>query len=220
MVTVQGLEDARDTAIINRNVATLDAQLAANLGHRDPFTLDLPRAWHTAIHAGCAHIPRPDFVGHYRGEPIGGLRLVDNWFGAGRRFKGAPSGEVLARLGALGTDVQRKLETWDGRIKTAGDATPARLNPVIEGVTAFYATWLRIHPFADGNGRTARVLVNWVATRYWQPPILPGRPVADAESLVVATTPAIPETNPNYRPLVLHLRRRLQDARAAAARRS
>lgn len=218
MVPVPWVEDPRDTPIINKNVALLDALLTSQLGHRDPFTLDLPRAWHTAIHAGCAHIPRPEYVGHYRGEPLGHIRVYDNRFGHGR-FLGAAHGEVLARLQALEVGVQQKLAAWDHRIRTAGDATPARLNPVIEGLAVLYATWLRIHPFADGNGRTARVLANWVVTRYWQPPILPGRPVADADDLVAATSPAIPEAKPNYRPLELHLRRRLKDARAAAASR-
>lgn len=218
MAPVQGLEDDRDTPTINKNVAGLDAALAADLGHRDTFTLDLPRTWHADIHAGCLHIPHPGFIGHYRGEP--GLTQVDNYFGVGRKFRGAPVGEVLDRLAALEADMQAKLAVWDERIAAPDAATPARLNPVVEGIGRFYATWLRIHPFADGNGRTARVMANWVTTRYWQPPILPGRPVDNADGLLVATTPAIPEQTANYRPLELHLRRRLKDARAAAARRS
>lgn len=218
MATVQGLEDPRDTPIINQNVAALDAKLAADLGRRELFTLNLPREWHTAIHEGCAHIPHPAWVGQYRGD-LGSTRQVENSFGERGRFKGAPASEVPSRLQVLEADIQRRLDTWDSRIEAPGDATLARLNPVMEGLAVFYATWLRIHPFADGNGRTARLLANWVATRYWQPPILPGRPVGDANALQAATSPAIPETSPNYQPLTLHLRQRLKDARTAAARR-
>lgn len=217
-MAVRGLEDDRDTSTINKNVANLDAALAANLGHRGAFTLDLPRSWHTDIHAGCLHIPHPGYVGHFRGEP--GLAHVDNFFGEGGKFRGAPAGEVLDRLAALESEVQSKIAVWDERIAVPEDATLSRLNPVVEGLAQSYATWLRIHPFADGNGRTGRVMANWVATRYWQPPVLPGRPVGDADGLRIATTPAIQESTADYRPLELHLRRRLKDARAAAVWRS
>jgi Fic family protein len=39
-----------------------------------------------------------------------------------------------------------------------------------------YAEWIRIHPFANGNGRTARLWVNSIAMRYQLPPFLQLRP--------------------------------------------
>jgi len=47
----------------------------------------------------------------------------------------------------------------------------------IEAVATHDATWLRIHPFTDGNGRAARVLANWMLARYWHPAgTVTGRP--------------------------------------------
>ncbi|MEP9362943.1 Fic family protein [Nocardioides sp. CN2-186] len=208
------VEHTDDTPIINKNVALLDAQMAQDAGRRTPFTLDVPREWHTAIHAGCAHVPRPEYIGRYRGEAAGHIKFYNVDFPP---FRGAPHAEVLPRLETLEAQVQHRLETWDAQIPEPDAATLARLNPVIDGLAVIYATWLRIHPFADGNGRSARLLANWVTTRYWQPPILPGRPIDGRNTLVAATSPAIPENGPDYRPLILELRRRLRDARAAAA---
>lgn len=39
-----------------------------------------------------------------------------------------------------------------------------------------YGEWARIHPFANGNGRIARLWANWCAMRYGLPPFLRLRP--------------------------------------------
>ncbi|MEA2690858.1 MAG: hypothetical protein QOJ16_245, partial [Acidobacteriota bacterium] len=39
-----------------------------------------------------------------------------------------------------------------------------------------HSEWVRIHPFANGNGRTARLWVNSIAMRYGLPPFLRIRP--------------------------------------------
>jgi hypothetical protein len=42
-----------------------------------------------------------------------------------------------------------------------------------------HAEWIRIHPFANGNGRTARILANWLAVRYGLPPFVRIKPRPD-----------------------------------------
>jgi len=39
-----------------------------------------------------------------------------------------------------------------------------------------HAEWVRIHPFANGNGRTARVWANLILVRYGIPPAVRLRP--------------------------------------------
>ena len=39
--------------------------------------------------------------------------------------------------------------------------------------------WVRIHPFANGNGRTARLWANYVLMRYGLPPVVRLRPRPD-----------------------------------------
>lgn len=214
------MENPADTAVINANVAQLDATIAATPGSREAFTIDLFREWHRAIHAGVQHVPRPEYIGGFRGEGSVHLRNYGVEFGMNRattgRFDGAPPLTVASHLASFESQMIAALARWDAIMPTLADVSLSRLNTVIEDVAALYATWIRIHPFADGNGRTARVLMNWVMVRYGQPLILPGRPVSDRDGLVAATTPAVPAATSNVRPLVNHLRRRLKAARAAA----
>lgn len=39
-----------------------------------------------------------------------------------------------------------------------------------------HGEWVRIHPFANGNGRTARLWANWCALRYNLPPFVRLKP--------------------------------------------
>jgi Fic family protein len=42
-----------------------------------------------------------------------------------------------------------------------------------------HTEWTRIHPFANGNGRTARLWANFLAVRYRLPPFIRLRPRPD-----------------------------------------
>lgn len=39
-----------------------------------------------------------------------------------------------------------------------------------------HGEWVRIHPFANGNGRTARTWANWIAARYGLPMFVSVKP--------------------------------------------
>jgi hypothetical protein len=39
-----------------------------------------------------------------------------------------------------------------------------------------HGEWVRIHPFANGNGRTARLWANWAGLRYSLPPFVTIKP--------------------------------------------
>ena len=214
------LENPADTPIINANVAQLDATIAATPGGREPFSLDLVREWHRTIQSGTKHVPRTEYIGGFRGEGSIHLRNYGVEFGVnpatGGRFEGAPPLTVPGHLAAFEVEMTAALAKWDAIMPTLADVTLSRLNTVIEEMAVLYARWIRIHPLADGNGRTARVLLNWVMVRYGQPLILPGRPVSDRDGLAAATAPAIPATASNIRALVNHLRRRLKAVRSSA----
>ena len=47
---------------------------------------------------------------------------------------------------------------------------------VIELAALAHGEWVRIHPFAHGNGRVARIWANWVAIRYGLPPFIRIKP--------------------------------------------
>ena len=201
-------EHPADSMTIANNIATLDATIASSKGSRERFTLDIPRSWHTEIHRDCRHIPIPSYVGNYRGSDDPFLREYGVRFGP---FLGSPPELVQDALDAFAKSLETALSRLDGTMPSPTEATPSRINSAIECVARHYADWLKIHPFADGNGRTARILANWILARYWQPIVLPGRPPVDRAGLIAATTPALALSD--YRPLTRYLRTRLVQAR-------
>jgi fido (protein-threonine AMPylation protein) len=198
-----------DTAIIRKNIAVLDARIQTSKGHRDHFSLNLVRAWHQEMHQGCRHVPVPEYVGNFRGTAHPHLRAYQNRFAV---FNGLPPADVPNAVAAVEADVTALLGRHDARMPNETSATPSRLNNVVEDIVGPFVEWIRIHPFVDGNGRTARLLINWVFARYWQPLLFPGRPPVDRDALIAATSPGL-GVPPNYRAIRNHLRKRLIDAR-------
>jgi hypothetical protein len=76
----------------------------------------------------------------------------------------------------------------DAEIAPATDPwmlTPSQLHGVLTLCAVLHGEWIRIHPFANGNGRTARLWANWAALRFELPPFVtikprPGQPYAAA----------------------------------------
>jgi hypothetical protein len=169
--------------------------------------------WHLEIHRGCQHIPVADYVGNFRGTRRLHIDRYEVRFGP---FRGVPAINVADALAVFERQLRATLDRFDAEISTPAQAKASALSLLLESAAEHYAEWLRIHPFADGNGRTARVLLNWMMARYWQPLILPGRPPVDKTSLLAATAPALDPVAPDHRALVRLLRRRLTDARRAA----
>lgn len=89
------------------------------------------------------------------------------------RYKTRPN-SVITRYGdrfeyaspeetpALMTD----LVDWYNEAEASGDFTP------IELAAIFHYRYIRIHPFEDGNGRIARLMVNYILSRHHYPMIV------------------------------------------------
>lgn len=136
--------------------------------------IDMARTWHSVTMAGLS-APDPDHVGHFRGEA--GLEGCEVHIGA---HQGTPSVLVADELGKFEArlkDVVAALDT----IIPEGSQPQSRdhLNAVIELCAWVHAEWVRIHPFANGNGRTARIWAGHIAMRYGLPPFVRLRPRPD-----------------------------------------
>ncbi|MBI2368368.1 MAG: Fic family protein, partial [Deltaproteobacteria bacterium] len=53
------------------------------------------------------------------------------------------------------------------------------LAAIIDVCAWAHSEWVRIHPFANGNGRTARLWANFLLMRYGLPPAIRLRPRPD-----------------------------------------
>ncbi len=65
-------------------------------------------------------------------------------------------------------------------------ADRAQVHAALELSAIAHGEWVRIHPFANGNGRTARLLANWCLFRYGLPPIVRVRPRPDQDAYASA----------------------------------
>lgn len=137
--------------------------------------MQLAREWHREIFAG-VELP----VAYYAGE----IRDDD------RRFPELIGYEVRvgAEPGVASRDVPRELARFEERLRRAvavldpvipvGEhpEEPGILGSVITLCALAHGEWARIHPFANGNGRIARLWANWSALRYGLPPFVRLRP--------------------------------------------
>lgn len=131
------------------------------------------RDWQSTIIQGLTP-PRPEYVGRFRGEP--GLEGCEVAIGSAR---GTPSEEVAEELRRFEEKLQRTVDALDALIAPGQDLSADEVAAVIDLCAWAHAEWVRIHPFANGNGRTARLWANCLAMRYSLPPFVRLRPRPD-----------------------------------------
>ncbi len=167
---------------------------------REPLTFETIRRWHRDTMKGL-NVPDPKWVGRFRGEP--GLDSLE--IGIGSR-SGTPSNEVAKELKDLSGRFTRILARLDDAIAPETDLTVDQLEAVLEVCAWAHAEWTRIHPFANGNGRTARLLANGIALRYGLPPFVRLRPRPNHDYGAAAEA----SMRGDHRPLVIAFRRMLE----------
>lgn len=121
-------------------------------------------------------------VGKFRGEP--GLENCE--VAIGDDF-GVPSGDVADELKAFERNLQGVVEELDGQIPPGHEINVDQLAAVIDLCAWAHSEWVRIHPFANGSGRTARLWSNYIAMRYGLPLFVRLRPRPDYPYELIAT---------------------------------
>jgi hypothetical protein len=90
--------------------------------------------------------------------------------------RGVAAAHVAEELGKFEAKLQRAV-AWLDEISPPGQPlTPDLVDAVIDVCAWAHAEWVRIHPFANGNGRVARLWANSIALRYGLPPFVRLRP--------------------------------------------
>lgn len=167
----------RDRQRIVGNAQHLARDIRASAGQRSVPPLSIARRWHEVLYSGC-HVPSPEYVGNYRGDArfpdlVGyevGTRDVD---AVGRNlWMGVYATRVQSELDALEPKFHQRLAAVDAYLPVGVPPTTAeQLEQVAVLAAAIHGEWVRIHPFANGNGRTARVWTNFVTARYSLPSV-------------------------------------------------
>lgn len=186
-------DDERDGPRIAGNVAALLAEFAAVADERDlPDAVDL-RRWHTRLYQG-VRVPVAGYVGHFRGDPeVPELAEFD--VGIGDLLPdGLPEKVGLWAEGVDGA-VARLLDTLHAAMADLDAQLPVGVRPasaedlvaVIELAARAHGEWVRIHPYANGNGRTARLWVAFICLRYRLPVLVAVRPRPDSDAYARAS---------------------------------
>jgi fido (protein-threonine AMPylation protein) len=167
-------DDPADATRIVANVtqALSDARQLAAI-RAVPTGMDLKR-WHQSVYAGCG-VPSAAYVGTFRGEPD--PDLVDYEVGVGPVMPdgwtdrvGVWAADVANATAVFFGQLQAALTTLDSVVAPGARPTTVDVLAEVVGVVAVaHGEWVRIHPFVNGNGRSARLLAAHISLRYGLP---------------------------------------------------
>jgi Fic/DOC family len=116
-------------------------------------------------------VPDGRYVGAFRGEP--GLENTGVRIGP---YFGTDPARVAQELSQFEAGLRARVARLDATLPASQDPNAAQLAAIFDLCAWAHAEWVRIHPFANGNGRTARLWANYLAMRYNLPPFIRLRP--------------------------------------------
>ncbi len=116
-------------------------------------------------------VPDRRYVGAFRGEA--GLENVQVRVGANY---GVSSAKVAGELQHFEKSLKTLVAELDALVPVGQEPDADQIAAVLDVCAWAHAAWVRIHPFANGNGRTARLWANSLAMRYGLPPFVQLRP--------------------------------------------
>lgn len=142
------------------------------------------RRWHEDRYDGCV-LPSAAYVGRFRGDPH--PDVVDYEVAVGPDMPdgyperaGVWAADVGAEVTTFFAAVAAAFTTLDGLLPPGqAPTTVDLLHEVVAVAGAVHGEWVRIHPFVNGNGRTARLLAAHVSLRYGLPIFVSTRPRPD-----------------------------------------
>lgn len=156
----QLLWNLRDLQLTTRNQAV----------RRQRPSLHMASRWHWGMMKGLA-VPKTSYIGRFRGDS--GLKRV-----AVRvdRLFGTHPARVWSELRDFQDRLHQVVAALDERYAPTAVLDPDGVSAVIHVAAWAHSEWVRIHPFANGNGRIARNWSNFIFMRYGLPPLVRGRP--------------------------------------------
>lgn len=169
---------------ILENAAELLRDIAVEADRRLPPTVAMAQEWHRRFYRDIA-LPVPCYAGEPRDSDPECPELQGYEVAVGTA-RGTPSELVPAALAGFETSARQAVSNLDEAIPAGSPPADARkLHGVLSLCAVLHGEWVRIHPFANGNGRTARLWANWAALRYRLPPFVtikprPGNPYGTA----------------------------------------
>lgn len=178
-----GKDSAEDETLIAPNTKVVLRALVADPARRDPPSAHLAQQWHREIYQGTSSPPANSYLGALRGSADPDLHdyPVHLVSATGRLLSsGVPPDQVATELASFESSMKAAVANLDAAIQVRSSPSDTRqILGVVQLAAIAHGEWVRIHPFANGNGRTARRWANWVAVRYGLPPFVRIKPRPD-----------------------------------------
>jgi fido (protein-threonine AMPylation protein) len=160
---------------IEANLQGVLTGIVADASRRLAPTVAMAQEWHRATYAGVV-LPVPYYAGEIRDSDIALPELIGYEVMVGSAV-GVMSADVPAALAALEAGIAAMVAQLDGRLPIGiRPADAINLQAVLTAAAIAHGEWIRIHPFANGNGRVARLWANWLGARYGLPVFVSLRP--------------------------------------------
>lgn len=163
-----------DSPQLRHNLIQVLSRIRDASRRRETPTVEDAREWQSDTMNGL-ELPHLQYVGKFRGEP-GPIKEYEIVIGDHR---GAPASEVESELQAFEHKLREIVAALDELIPIDKELDTDSAMAVINLCAWTHAEWVRIHPFANGNGRTARLWANSLLMRYGFPPFVRLRPRPD-----------------------------------------
>jgi hypothetical protein len=186
-------DNPNNLSLIQSNANQLISELHASAAERIMPTPEGLCRWHARLYAGC-DVPVAGYVGHFRGDPDV-RELVDYEVGLGAPLKdgnlekmGVWASGVNEEMIAVLAGLHAVFAELDARLPVGQPpGTADEILQVISFAALAHGECLRVHPFANGNGRVARLLVAFICMRYAVPMFLHIKPRPEGEDYVRAS---------------------------------
>jgi hypothetical protein len=168
-------DDPRDAAVLVRNLDQVLRQLVRDCPFRHLPSIETAQEWHRRVYKGI-RLPVSYYAGEIRDSDPRFPELDGYEVQIGRHL-GVPSSHVPSQLAQYEFALREAVAVLDLEIPNGlSPDDPAKLLSVLTLCSYAHGEWVRIHPFANGNGRTARLWANWCALRYKLPPFVRLKP--------------------------------------------
>jgi Fic family protein len=164
----------KDSPQLRANLTEILAEIAVAADQREKPTVEAARRWQ-ALAMRNLEVREKRYVGAFRGEP--GLEGVNVRVGSNY---GVDPSDVADSLKQFEAKLRQLVAELDKVLPPGQDPNLDQLAAIIDLCAWAHSEWVRIHPFANGNGRTARLWANFLAMRYGLPPFIRLRPRPNA----------------------------------------
>ncbi len=159
-----------DSPRLRRNLRKLLTEIRDQAFARGEIGVADSQKWHRMMMEGLS-TPDQRMVGIFRGsESLSDIEVVVG------SYPGVAAAKVAAETARFETRLRRLMQHLDTSISPEAELNSDQLSAVIEACAWVHTEWVRIHPFANGNGRIARLWANAIAMRYNLPPFISLRP--------------------------------------------